>query len=183
MYIYVFFSLFVVELALSSSKAVGLHDISTRRCASSLHLWPLSSIRSDNWIWNYRKFYSALILTEKHQQSFEGKEWLQFFFSYSSWQLAWKKTQYVYTHRMLAGRTRLASYRLCFSSTRVTSCFFRYRHGFRPFGICMEAKSIGKISFLYNRAYNVTDLPWNLHLLLLVSRKIPPPPNDPWQIL
>ena len=46
-YLY-FFSLFVVELALSSSKAVGLHDMSTRRCAASLRLWPLCSIRSDN---------------------------------------------------------------------------------------------------------------------------------------
>lgn len=112
-----------------------------------------------------------------------GKRMTTILFSYSSWQLAWKKTQYVYTHRLLAGKTRLASYRLCFSSARVTSCFFRYRHGFRPFGICMEAKSLGKISSLYNRAYNVTDLTWNKHLMLLVSCKIPPPPNDPWQIL
>ena len=78
--IYIFFSLFVVELALSSSKTDGLHDMFSRRCASSLHLWPLSSIRRDNLIWNYRKFNSALSLIEKHQQSFEEKNDCNSFF-------------------------------------------------------------------------------------------------------
>lgn len=112
-----------------------------------------------------------------------GRRMTAILFSYSSWQLAWKKTQYVYTHRLLAGKARLASYRLCFSSARVTSCFFRYRHSFRPFRICMEAKSLGKISLLFNCASDVTNLLWNIHLLLLVSCKIPAPPYDPWQIL
>lgn len=47
---------------------------------TSLHLWPLSSIRSDNLIWNYRKFNSALSLIEKHQQSSEEKNDCNSFF-------------------------------------------------------------------------------------------------------
>ena len=46
-----------------------------------------------------------------------GERMTAILFSYSSWQLAWKKTQYVYTHRLLAGKTRLSV---------ISAKFFKY---------------------------------------------------------